>query len=79
MVLMHFIALLVLRVPKVMASYHARLSSMHWRGTQQRTGLGYALLQTEEAELLCRLLVDVSIDRLLSMVFNGLCLFLLCR
>ena len=57
----------------------ARLSSMHWRGTQQLTGLGYALLQTEEAELFCLLRDDVSTDRLLSMVSNGPRLFSLSR
>lgn len=79
MVLMNFMALLVLRMPQGTASSHAKLSSMHWRGTQQLTGLGYVLLQTEEAELFCLLLDDVSIDKLLSIVLNRPCLLLLCR
>lgn len=79
MVLMNFMALLVLRMPQGTASYHAKLSSMHRRGIQQLTGLGYALLQKEEAELFCLLLDDVSIDKLLSIVLNGPCLLLLCR
>ncbi len=79
MVLMHFTALLVMRMPMLSASYPGNLmtsySSMHWSGTQQLTGQGH---QTEGAELYCLLLDDIYRQAAQHGVQRSPFLFLLC-